>query len=168
MEILGNNNTVEPQAARRRPAREDAVTEFSSLEATIFKVLLVNPYFAEKLLENQEIIQSSLGKKIENIMFEKYGLNGGFEQSDIMDSLDPEESQTFAAALDKIIVAGNEDQVFDECIRKWKLSRAVRKEQELIDRLALADEDNNSDSIKELTAELMKVQNEIKSFGGRK
>ena len=131
-------------------------------------MLLVNPYFAEKLLENQEIIESSLGKKIENIMFEKYGLNGGFEQSDIMDSLDPEESQTFAAALDKIIVAGNEDQVFDECIRKWKLSRAVRKEQELIDRLALADEDNNSDSIKELTAELMKVQNEIKSFGGRK
>jgi len=168
MEILGNNNTGETQTVRRRPVKEETASEFSSLEATIFKVLLVNPYFSEKLLENENIIQSTLGKKIENIMFEKYGLNGGFELGDIMDSLEPDESQQFAAALEKIIVAGNEEQVFDECIKKWKLNNAVRKEQEIIDRLALADEDNNSDSIKELTAELLKVQKEINSFGGRK
>ena len=78
------------------------------------------------------------------------------------------ESQNFTAALDGIIVAGNEEQVFEECINTWKLSRAVKREQELIDRLALADEETGSDSIKELTEELMKVQREINSFGGRK
>ena len=78
------------------------------------------------------------------------------------------ESQNFTAALDGIIVAGNEEQVFEECINTWKLSKAVKREQELIDRLALADEETGSDSIKELTEELMKVQREINSFGGRK
>ena len=75
------------------------------------------------------------------------------------------ESQTFTGALDGIIVAGNEEQVFGECINTWKLSKAVKREQELIDRLALADEETGSDSIKELTEELMKVQREINSFG---
>ena len=67
-----------------------------------------------------------------------------------------------------MIVAGNEEQVFDECIKTWRLGNAVKEEQELIDRLALADEETGSDSIKELTEELMKIQREINSFGGRK
>ena len=120
------------------------------------------------MLEYDGIIQSELGRKILNLMFELYGIKGGFEQYEITDSLDPEESQEFAAAVDSIIVAGNEEQVFDECIKTWKKSEAIKREQELIDRLALADEETGSDSIKELTEELMKVQQEINSFGGRK
>ena len=168
MEISGNNNTVAAAVSRRRHEEEVSKGELSGMEATVLKVMLINPCFAEKMLEHQGIIESELGRKILNLMFELYGLHGGFELSDITDSLDPVESQNFTVALDGIIVAGNEEQVFDECVNTWKLSRAVKREQELIDRLALADEETGSDSIKELTEELMKVQREINSFGGRK
>ena len=168
MEISGNNNTVAAAVSRRRHEEEESKGELSGMEATVLKVMLINPCFAEKMLEHQGIIESELGRKILNLMFELYGLSGGFELSDITDSLDPVESQTFTEALDGIIVAGNEEQVFEECINTWKLSKAVKREQELIDRLALADEETGSDSIKELTEELMKVQREINSFGGRK
>ena len=168
LEILGNNNTAPTVAARRRHEEEESRRELSGMEATVLKVLIINPCFAEKLLECDGIIESELGRKILNLMFELYGLRGGFDISDITDSLDPVESQAFTSAMDGIIVAGNEEQVFDECIRTWRLGNAVKKEQELIDRLALADEETGSDSIKELTEELMKVQREINSFGGRK
>ena len=168
MEISGNNNTVAAAVSRRRHEEEESKGELSGMEATVLKVMLINPCFAEKMLEHEGIIESELGRKILNLMFELYGLRGGFELSDITDSLDPVESQTFTGALDGIIVAGNEEQVFEECINTWKLNKAVKCEQELIDRLALADEETGSDSIKELTEELMKVQREINSFGGRK
>ena len=120
------------------------------------------------MLEYQQIFESVLGKKVLNIMFEKYGLYENFELPDIMDNLEPEESKELEALLEKIIIAGNEEQVFDECIKKWKLNQAVKKEHELRDRLALADEDTSSNAVTELMEELMKVQMEIKSFGGRK
>ena len=168
LEISGNNNTVTATQSRGRQEENKGTNELSNMEATLLKVLMINPSFADRMLEYDGIIQSELGRKILNLMFELYGIKGGFEQYEITDSLDPEESQEFAAAVDSIIVAGNEEQVFDECIKTWKKSEAIKREQELIDRLALADEETGSDSIKELTEELMKVQQEINSFGGRK
>ena len=168
LEISGNNNTVTATQSRGRQEENKGTNELSNMEATLLKVLMISPSFADRMLEYDGIIQSELGRKILNLMFELYGIKGGFEQYEITDSLDPEESQEFAAAVDSIIVAGNEEQVFDECIKTWKKSEAIKREQELIDRLALADEETGSDSIKELTEELMKVQQEINSFGGRK
>lgn len=138
------------------------------MEATLLKVLMINPFFAERLLEYDGIIQSELGRKILNLMFELYGLKGGFQQYEITDSLDPKESQEFTSVIDSIIVAGNEEQVFDECIKTWKKTEAARREQELINRLTLADEETDSDSIRELQIELMKVQQQINSLGGKK
>lgn len=169
MEILGNNNNMtERMHVRKEAAPQKTMQQISNLEATLLKVIIVNPFFTEKMLEYQQIFESVLGKKVLNIMFEKYGLYENFELPDIMDNLEPEESKELEALLEKIIIAGNEEQVFDECIKKWKLNQAVKKEHELRDRLALADEDTSSNAVTELMEELMKVQMEIKSFGGRK
>lgn len=168
LEISGNNNTGIVRQLKRRQEDNEGRKELSGMEATVLKVLMINPCFAEKLIEYDGIIESELGRKIVNLMFEFYGLRGGFEPSDITDSLDPMESQAFTDATDAVIIAGNEEQVFDECIRTWRLNKSVKREQELIDMLALADEETGSDSIKGLTEELMNVQREINSFGGRK
>ena len=168
MEISGNNNIASASVIKQKHQEEECRKELSGMEATLLKVLFINPCFAEKLLEHEGIMESELGRKILNLIFEIYGLRGEFELSDITDSLDPMESQTFIEAVNGIIVAGNEEQVFEECINTWKRNKAERREKELIDRISLADEETGSDSIKELTEELMKVQQEINSFGGRK
>ena len=112
-------------------------------------------------------MESRQARKILNIMFELYGLNEDFDSAQIMDCLDPDESQKLSGELDRIIIAGNEDKVFAECIRKWELDKLLLKEKQLIDRLSLADEEAGVESIKELTEELMKVQSKIKTYGGR-
>ena len=66
------------------------------------------------------------------------------------------------------MICGNEEQVFGECVNTWEIRCLLDKEQDLIDRLSLADEEKNIDSIKKLTLALMKVQKEINSHGGRK
>lgn len=168
MEISGNNKVAELRTYGKSESADKSDEGLTSMDATILKVLLVNPFFTEKLLEYGDVIESPLGKKTENIMFELYGLNGGFELSEVTDNLDPEESRKFIEAVNNIIVAGNESQVFDECITTWRLNRAFRREQEIISLLSLADEESNGDSINALTKELMEVQKEINSCGGRK
>ena len=112
-------------------------------------------------------MQSRLAKRVLNIMFELYGMQEDFDRTEIMERLEPAESLMLTEELEKIIIAGNEDKVFSECLRNWKLSKLLSREKEIIARLSLADEEVGENSIKELTEELMEVQMKIKTYGGR-
>ena len=172
MEILGNNSNSsrnsQPAVPQRNHREEEVQEEMSSLEASIIKSLMVNPGLTEKLLDFSEIMASTPARKVMDILFELYGLNGDFHMNQLTDRLDPVESEALSSALDKIVIAGNEEQVFSECINTWQRKRLLQQEQELITRLSLADEENNPDSINQLTLELMEIQKQINSHGGRK
>ena len=71
-------------------------------------------------------------------------------------------------ALSNVVICGNEEQVFSQCINTWQIQCLSEREQDIIARLSLADEENNPESIEALTKELMEVQQEINSHGGRK
>ena len=68
--------------------------------------------------------------------------------------------------LDQILIAGNEEQVFAECLQKKAYSKLQEQERELIDRLSLADENADGDTVRQLTRELMEVQDKMKAHGG--
>ena len=171
MEILGNttsgNRNVQP-APQRTHRDQEVQEEMSTLEANVLKSLLTNPALTEKLLDYTEIMESAPARKAMDILFELYGLKGDFHMNQLMDRLEPEESEALGRTLDNIVIAGNEEQVFQECIHTWQIKRLLQREQDLITRLSLADEENNPDSINQLTLELMEVQKEINSHGGRK
>ena len=175
MEILGNTNhvpknkySVSKVHSSYQQDQETQTEELTALEASILKTLFINPCFTEKLLEYNEVITSPLGRKLLDTIFELYGLNGDFHLEQVMDRLEPEESEVVSGILENIVICGNEEQVFMDCIHTWQRNQLLAKEQDLITRLSLADEDNNLDSIKELTIALMEVQKEINSHGGRK
>ena len=151
---------------QHRAEQEPQEAELSTLEATVIKILLMNPFFSEILLEHEDLIESRFGRKIMNAAFELYGTKGDFDKSEILDRLDPEESQTLLRTLDRIVIAGNEEQVFAECLQKKEHIRLLAKERELIDRLSLADEESDGDKLQELTRELMEVQKKMNAHGG--
>ncbi len=171
LEILGNNNAGEKKVFRAREESSDekqaASSQLSQLELTLIKCMMINPPFVEEMLGIPDIMQSDEARKIMSIMFELYGAKEDFDESEVMERLDPDESQRLMALLDGVIIAGNEDKVFAECVASWKLDGLLAKEKLLIDRLSLSDEEVSGDSIKELTEELMGVQAKIKSYGGR-
>lgn len=180
MEVLGNNTKNDSVNAaytdRRdkeerfeRQGRSDsaaAVPGMSRLELTVIKVLLTEPSLTEDMLDKQDIMASPQSRIILNIMFELYGTKEDFSISDITDRLDPEESRALCSELDRIIIAGNESRVYNECIRSWRLSSLISEEKLLIDKLALADEEIGEASIQDLTEKLMQVQTKIKTYGG--
>ena len=101
-----------------------------------------------------------------NTAFELYGTKGDFHKEEILDRLEPEEGQQLLRRLDQILIAGNEEQVFAECLQKKAYSKLQEQERELIDRLSLADENADGDTVRQLTRELMEVQDKMKAHGG--
>ncbi|MBR5516587.1 MAG: DNA primase [Firmicutes bacterium] len=168
MEILGNTN-VEPkrQFVQHHTEKEKIVDKLTSLEATVLKCLFVDPTLSEELLQWVDILESEISKKVVNICFEYYGLDGDFDVSQIIDRLEPEESQELQQGLDKIIVTDNERDVFNQCINRWKFTNLEREEKHIIDMLSLGDEENNKATIEDLTLRLMEVQRQMKIHGGQ-
>ena len=172
LEIMGNSPET---AVKQIPARaksshetETGLDDMSSLEGNVIKTVFVNPALTEKLLDYDGIIESRLGRKVLDNIFEIYGLKGDFHPEDIYDRLEPQESERLSEILDNILICGNEEQVFDQCINTWKINVLAEKEQDIITRLSLAEEENNTEAIQKLTIALMDVQKEINSHGGRK
>ena len=168
MEILGNTN-VEPkrQFVQHTAQKDNKVDKLTSLEATVLKCLFVDPTLSEELLQWIDIFESEISKKVVNICFEFYGLYGDFHLGQIIDRLDPEESQELQEGLDKIIVTDNEKDVFDQCINRWKFTQLEKEEKRIIDMLSLGDEETGKATIEDLTLKLMEVQRQMKIYGGK-
>ena len=169
MEISGNNISA-GESRRYRPQHEngsDDSESISPLEAAIIKCLLTDPALSEEFLEYTGAAESPLAVKVIDIAFEFYGMTGDFNLADICDRLEPSESEALEQAIDKVIITGNEEDVFRQCIHRWKLNSLEKQEKEIIDRLSLADEENNRETVKKLTIKLMEIQKEMKTHGGK-
>ena len=148
--------------------RGDADTMLSPTEANVITALLTNPDLTEVLFEEPGVMETPFAKKIENIIFEIFGSRGYFEIGDINDRLDPEESLGLMNAIGGIVLAGQEEEVLKESIRKWKLDELYRKQKEIVSRMDLADESEMDPKYMEtLTKELIEIQTLIKEYGGR-
>lgn len=148
----------------RTSAKKEEVHSLRALEASVIKCLLLEPKLTDKMLPYEGIFESSLSEKVISIIFELYGLNGDFDISQVLDRLEPTESEELEEGLNKVIISGNENDVLEENIRKWEFENLERQEKELIDMLSLADESANQETVRELTLRLMEVQKEKKSY----
>ena len=160
----------EPAGQVRQPSREAEETNFrlSPTEANVISALLTNPDLTEVLFEDPGVMESPFAKKLENIIFEIFGSNGNFELKDINDRLEPDESLSLMNDIGGIVLAGREEEVLKESIRKWKLEELYRKQKEIVAKMDLADESEIDQTfVQSLTHELMNIQKEINKYGGR-
>lgn len=153
------------ERSRARTEEEEEVKELTSSDAYLIKALITDPSLTEKLFTEPQVITSGLGKKIEENLFRTYGLKGTYEESDAYEGLDPEETRIASEAIDKVILNGKEEEVFNESLRRFKL-RALRKKQSLIiDKIEIAENSEvDQDTTEDLTRELIEVEKKIKEL----
>lgn len=159
MEVMGNNDGLEPKPLPVYPSREEEkkIEGLSNTEASIIKCLIVNPNLTVKLMNNCDILESPLSLKIFKLIIEKYGSKGDFHWSEILEGLSLEEGQYANQRLNSVIVSGNENQVFEQCVETWILEKKKVRRDELMRRLALADESINGEEMNRIMAELMEL-----------
>ena len=154
MELLGNDSTEKASFTPVREEKEEVLnSEITPIERTLLKVMLTD----------ESYISSDFAIKIFEILKEEYLKNQFIDLNKIMDGLTSEGAACLQEIVDDVIVGGNEEQVFNDCIRTWKDKNLAKEEQRLISLLSMADEEDNQERIRELTDQLMKVQKERKT-----
>ncbi|MEG1067233.1 MAG: DNA primase [Anaerovoracaceae bacterium] len=160
MEILGKDSKVSQDHENTRWQTEVAsdIETVTILEKNILKIVFTNDKYIEKVSLDREILQSDFSNKIFELVVEEYNKNNFIDTKKIMDAVDPKESKLLQQILDEVIIGGKEEQVYNDCLQTFRQNNLAKEEQELITLLSLADEENNTDKIRELTQKLIEVQ----------
>ena len=141
---------------------DEASAEMSQLEKTLIKVVLTDEEYLDRLAEWKEIFESELGMRIYELLRKERYRNGSIDLKLILDSLSTGEAKTVEEIADNIILGGNEEKVFNDCINTWRKKRLNREFEQINTLLSMADEEENQDRITELTVRLMEIQKELK------
>ena len=164
MELLGNDSTEKASFTQTREEKEEiSSSEITPIEKTLLKVMLTDESYISRIADFPQILESDFAVRIYETLAEEYRRNQLIDLNKIMDGLTSEGAACLQEIMDHIIVGGNEEKVFDDCIKTWKDKNLAKEEQRLISLLSMADEEDNQERIRELTDQLMKVQKERKT-----
>lgn len=84
----------------------------------------------------------------------------------VREALEIGEQDVFDDIMKNTLVAGYEEQIYLDSVRRIEISEMKKRESEIKVMLSLADEEENGENIKELTEELMEIQKWINEQGG--
>lgn len=167
-----NGNTSEKRENRSpaavRPQKEDAAEQLSMLEKNIIKLILQSgSYYPRFAPYDKAAFPSDCGLRIYRGIQQAYTEQEDIDVQRLMDMLEPEDAAALKEIQENVRLAHKEEQIFQDCVRAIEERELEHKEKELIMRLSMADEEENEETIRELTQELMNIQKLRKTVGGR-
>lgn len=165
MEFLDNDNRVrkEPEPAHRQHTEPaEPVSQITPLEKNLLKVMLTDEAYIDRIADCPEILESEFASAVYRRLQEEYHNHGLVDVNSVIDSLPQEQAAVLQELLDHVIIGGNEEEVFSDCLRTFADSKLAKEEQQLLTLLSMADEENNQERIIALTDQLIEVQKKRK------
>ncbi|MDD7718723.1 MAG: DNA primase [Eubacteriaceae bacterium] len=146
----------------KRDSEENIVQEMSPVEKTLIKVALTEEEYIDRLKDYESVFTSDFGRKIYEILKAEHEKTERIDLKMIMDGLPVSEAGLLQEIVDSVITAGNEEQVFRECISTWRKMLLNQELDRINTMLDMADEEENQDKITELMLRTMEIQKELK------
>lgn len=164
LEMNGNNSEIKYLERRQtKDGTDEKSDDITMLEKNIIKLILnSSKYYNEFIEYSKEVFHSEIGYRIFSVIGSIYTEGEDVDIRRLADQMDPVENKVLQDIMENVQIV-NESAVFRDCIETIKTKQLSNKEKELIMRLSMADEDENNDSINELTKELMQIQKLLKN-----
>lgn len=164
LEVNGNNSENKVPERRMSEIREeDKLTDISMLEKNIIKLSIQNSDFYKEFITYKDVVfKSGSGYKIFIAIGDVLTDGEDIDINKIADQLESPDGTVLNDIMENVQIT-DEKQLFKDCIDTIKSKELVRKEKEIIMKLSMADEEENFDSIRELTEELMNIQKLLKN-----
>lgn len=164
LEVNGNNSENKiPERKNTETSDIGKYKDISMIEKNIIKLVVQNSNYYKEFITYKDIVfKSETGLKIFNTIAEIFNDGEDIDINKLADQLETSESTLLSDIMENVKVS-EEKQLFKDCIDTIKSKELVRKEKELIMRLSMADEEENFDSIRKLTEELMNIQKLLKN-----
>ena len=164
LEVNGNNSENKvPDRKFTEKQETEKNNDISMLEKNIIKLAIHNSGYYGELSKYKEVVfKSGSGHRIFSSIGDVFTDGDDIDINKLADQLESEDGAVLSDIMENVQIS-DEKQLFKDCIDTIKSKELVRKEKEIIMRLSMADEEENFDSIRELTEELMNIQKLLKN-----
>ena len=108
-----------------------------------------------------EIFAMETSARIFEAIERDYREHGELDEHRVMDSLSDSDRGLLREACESTPYYEDEEKVFRDCMRDWKLSALAAEEEKIITMLSLADESDDDDKLKTLMERLKIIQTDI-------
>lgn len=146
--------------------KEERQEEISQREKYLIKILLNDSRFFDKHPDIDEQFESPGGYAIYAAMKRMKQKKIEIDQNKLIETLSWPNAKMLRDIENDILLDGNEDKIFEDCLRSLTVEELKKQEEELITKISMTDEKDNKKDIIELTEKLMEVQQKIR-VGGR-
>ncbi|QAT42901.1 DNA primase [Aminipila luticellarii] len=160
LEINGNNTQEEFVTHHYEDEKQDKSISSPMLlvEKNLIKLMITDYEYFKMISQYEDAFKSSYGEKIFSAAALLYKEGKELDIMKLQDALEPEEVHILTDIMDNVQFADKEEQVLQECLNKIEVENLKEKENSLLMRLSMADEEENRETIKILTEELMDLQ----------
>ena len=162
MEINGNKD-VENNKIQRN-LRDSEGDSLPIIEKNLIRLLVSNPEYMGNIQNDEYNFESQLGKHVADVIIEKHFNDQVLDFEEFLKNFDMDEEALLRSIFNNIVVGSLEDDFYKQCINSSKYMEYKKRETEIIDLLALAEEDDNEMKIKELTEELIEVSGKVREY----
>lgn len=163
-EYSGNNSEKQESAVyeRGRPQKEEYEEIMPLVEQDLIKLMLIDEKFVD-IPENikDTAFKSEAGKTIYDSILKIDEGRRPLDMNRLKDFLDENSSRCLDIIDGKIIPAGREKNIFDDCIGLIEKEMLKKQESEIISKLSMADEEDNREDIISLTQQLIEIQKKL-------
>jgi DNA primase len=163
LEINGNNTQEEQINHNYLDNREEKPTldinsSILPVEKNLIKLIITDYKYYKIIIKNENAFKSNYGKKLFSVISSFYKEESELDIMKLQDSLEPDEMIVLSDIIDNVQLADKEEQILQESLNKIEVENLTEKENSLLMRLSMADEEENQEMIKVLTEELMDLQ----------
>jgi len=133
------------------------------LEKILIRLSLSSGEYFEKIKELGDVFSSSQSSEIFFAIESGYRQKTELDLRAFMDALDESNMKLVQNILDNIFLAGKDEQIFNECVRKIEIKNLMEHEKEIVMKLSMADETLHAEQIEALTKELVELHKILQS-----
>lgn len=153
----GGKDVANERRGRGSPeGDEDIREEITLIEADIIRLITKNEGYIPRVEENQDILTTDTAKNIYDAIARDISGEGTLDINRVIDALDEPEKGVLITTLNKVIISGDEEKVFQDCLRRVRLRKLIA-ESAMIDKI-LQTEDYREEDIEKLLQRKMELQ----------
>jgi len=162
LEVFGTGipKSVEKPVAKSSREKSEGENEF--LEKNLIKLALTKAAFIPEVMKYRDIFSIPGCRSIFETICALYKEDEEIDVMKVADSLSAEDNGLLSDIMENIRLAGKEDIVFEDCMGRIRRKQLIRRQEEILSILQMADEDSDEEMIRELTRELMDIQNKTR------
>ncbi len=127
------------------------------LEKTVIRLIMLKASYFPEAKDQQGLFVTPSGRGIRDAFSEIYRDDAEFDMSDLKDRLSEDDLAYLNGIMEQIQAPEDDRKAFDDCIGMLEKSRRIKRITEIGDILSMTDADTDPVYIKELTEELMSL-----------